>query len=75
MFVPFVNGRPAGKPETVVNGFLDEAKGRTYGRPVGVAVDRFGALIIADDVGDAVWRVTPAGRRPGATPVPSQQRR
>ena len=75
VFVPFVNGRPAGKPETVVNGFLDEAKGRTYGRPVGVAVDRFGALIIADDVGDAVWRVTPAGWRPGATPVPSQQRR
>ena len=59
VFVPFANGRPAGKPETVVNGFLDEAKGKSFGRPVGVAVDRFGALLIADDVGNTVWRVTP----------------
>jgi glucose/arabinose dehydrogenase len=59
----------------VVNGFLDEAKGRTFGRPVGVAVDRFGALIIADDVGDAVWRVTPAGWHPtGAPPAAAAQR-
>jgi len=76
VFVPFVNGRPAGKPETVVNGFLDGAKGRTFGRPVGVAVDRFGALIIADDVGNAVWRVTPAGWHPaGAPPAAPTQRR
>jgi glucose/arabinose dehydrogenase len=75
VFVPFANGRPSGKPETVVNGFLDEAKGRTFGRPVGVAVDRFGALIIADDVGDAVWRVTPAGWHPtGAPPAAAAQR-
>ena len=74
VFVPFVNGRPTGKPETVVNGFLDEAKGRTFGRPVGVAVDRFGALIIADDVGNAVWRVTPSGWRPtGAQPALQQR--
>lgn len=75
VFVPFVNGRPSGKPETVVNGFLDEAKGRTFGRPVGVAVDKFGALIIADDVGDTVWRVTPAGWHPtGALPAAAGQR-
>jgi glucose/arabinose dehydrogenase len=66
VFVPFANGRPSGKAETVVNGFLDSEKGRTFGRPVGVAVDRFGALLIADDVGNTVWRVTPAGWRPSA---------
>ena len=67
VFVPFANGRPSGKPETVLSGFL--SNGKTFGRPVGVAVDRFGALLVADDIGNTVWRVTPAGWHPsgGAT--------
>jgi glucose/arabinose dehydrogenase len=60
VFVPFAGGRPAGPAEDVVTGFLD-AKGQARGRPVGVAVDTRGGLLIADDVGAAVWRVTAAG--------------
>jgi glucose/arabinose dehydrogenase len=57
--VQFAAGRPAGTPEDVLTGFLD-ADGNAQGRPVGVAVDRAGALLIADDVGNTVWRVTPS---------------
>lgn len=57
VFVPFVNGRPTGLPIEVLGGFLD-AQGRAQGRPVGVALDRSGALLVADDVGNAVWRVS-----------------
>jgi glucose/arabinose dehydrogenase len=56
VFVPFKDGKPNGKPEDVVTGFLN-AQGQARGRPVGVAVDKSGALLIADDVGDTVWRV------------------
>ncbi|MEO8160419.1 MAG: PQQ-dependent sugar dehydrogenase, partial [Arenimonas sp.] len=59
VFVPFADGRPAGLPEEVLSGFLD-ADGNARGRPVGVAVDRRGALLVADDVGNAVWRLAPA---------------
>ena len=59
IFVPFADGRPAGEPEDVLTGFVD-ADGHALGRPVGVAVDRAGALLVADDVGNAIWRVTPA---------------
>jgi glucose/arabinose dehydrogenase len=59
VFVPFSGGRPSGPPLVVLGGFVD-AEGRAMGRPVGVAVDRAGALLVADDVGNAVWRVTPA---------------
>jgi glucose/arabinose dehydrogenase len=58
IFVPFANGRPAGEPETVLTGFVN-TDGEALGRPVGVAVDRAGALLVADDVGNIVWRVTP----------------
>ncbi|MFA6179373.1 MAG: sorbosone dehydrogenase family protein [Candidatus Methylopumilus sp.] len=58
IFVPFANGQPSGPPEEVLTGFLS-ANGEAYGRPVGVAVDHTGALLVADDVGNAVWRVTP----------------
>jgi glucose/arabinose dehydrogenase len=61
IFVPFVDGRPVGAPEEVLTGFLD-AEGDARGRPVGVAIDRVGALLVADDVGNTVWRVTPAAR-------------
>ncbi len=58
IFVPFANGKPSGKVEDVLTGFLD-ANGNAQGRPVGVATDKAGALLVADDVGNVVWRVTP----------------
>jgi glucose/arabinose dehydrogenase len=61
VFVPFADGRPAGIPEDILTGFVND-EGKAFGRPVGVAVDRTGALLVADDVGNAVWRVTPANR-------------
>jgi glucose/arabinose dehydrogenase len=61
IFVPFENGKPSGPPIDVLTGFLS-AKGNAYGRPVGVALDRRGALLVADDVGNVVWRVS-AGQR------------
>jgi glucose/arabinose dehydrogenase len=62
IFVPFARGRPAGPPEDVLTGFLD-AQGNARGRPVGVAVDRSGALLVADDVGNVIWRVDAAAMR------------
>lgn len=56
VFVPFTNGRPSGMAQDFLTGFL-AGKGSTHGRPVGVAVDRFGALLVADDVGNTIWRV------------------
>ncbi|MCE3285240.1 MAG: repeat containing protein [Steroidobacteraceae bacterium] len=58
IFVPFAAGRPAGPPVDVLTGFLDEERDVAYGRPVGVALDAEGGLLVADDVGNAVWRVT-----------------
>ena len=62
IFVPFAAGVPAGPPEDVLSGFLSPA-GDAWGRPVGVAVDQAGALLVADDVGNIVWRVTSAAAR------------
>ena len=59
IFIPFNNGMPSGAPMDVLTGFLN-ADGQAQGRPVGVAVDRVGALLVADDVGNVIWRVTPA---------------
>ena len=56
VFVPFSGGRPSGMPVDVLTGFLD-GDGNAMGRPVGVAVDKRGGLLVADDVGDTVWRV------------------
>jgi glucose/arabinose dehydrogenase len=58
IFVPFANGRPAGPPRDILTGFLAPDERVSYGRPVGVAVGPDGSLLIADDVGDAIWRVT-----------------
>jgi len=58
-FVPFANGTPSGMPIDVLTGFVND-KGEAYGRPVGVAIDSKGALLVADDVGNAVWRLTGA---------------
>jgi glucose/arabinose dehydrogenase len=60
VFVPFKNGQPEGAPVDVLTGFLSE-NGKAYGRPVGVALDRQGALLVADDVGNVVWRVAAGG--------------
>jgi hypothetical protein len=57
IFVPFAGGKPSGQLVEVLTGFLDPY-GNAYGRPVGVALDRSGALLVADDVGNTVWRVT-----------------
>lgn len=58
IFVPFQNGQPMGPPQDVLTGFLSD-QGDAYGRPVGVAVDSSGAILVADDVGDVIWRVSP----------------
>jgi len=58
--VPFSAGKPNGEAEDVVTGFLND-RNEARGRPVGLAVDKTGALLIADDVGNTVWRVTATG--------------
>jgi glucose/arabinose dehydrogenase len=65
VYVPFENGKPAGKAQDVVTGFLEGDQAR--GRPVGVAIDGTGALLIADDAGNTVWRVA------GSASVPQSQ--
>jgi len=59
IFVPFSNGKPSGPPRDILTGFLTD-DGKALGRPVGVAIARDGALLVADDVGNKVWRVVPA---------------
>lgn len=63
VFVPFSNGKPNGKAQDVVTGFLDNDE-HARGRPVGLAIDKTGGLLIADDVGNTVWRVTSSGSGP-----------
>lgn len=58
IFVPFENGRPAGPPRDILTGFLSGDEKVSYGRPVGVALAPGGGLLVADDVGDVIWRVT-----------------
>jgi glucose/arabinose dehydrogenase len=58
-FVPFASGKPAGPPVDFLAGFVS-GDGKAWGRPVGVAIDKAGAVLVADDVGNAVWRVAPA---------------
>lgn len=62
IFVPFHAGAAAGEPIDVLTGFLT-ADGKAMGRPVGVAIDKRGALLVADDVGNTIWRVSNAGAR------------
>jgi glucose/arabinose dehydrogenase len=57
IFVPFTNGMPSGDPLDVLTGFIKD-NGDAMGRPVGVALDKYGALLVADDVGNIIWRVT-----------------
>jgi hypothetical protein len=62
-FVPFANGRPAGPPRDILTGFLAPDERVSYGRPVGVTIGLDGSVLMADDVGDVIWRVT--GERQG----------
>jgi glucose/arabinose dehydrogenase len=59
IFVPFENGKPNGPPKDILTGFIND-QDKALGRPVGVAIDKSGALLVADDVGNTIWRVTPA---------------
>jgi len=56
VFVPFTNGRPSGQPQVLLTGFLDRDD-NAQGRPTGVAIDRRGGILIADDAGNAIWRI------------------
>ncbi|TJW30119.1 MAG: sorbosone dehydrogenase family protein, partial [Mesorhizobium sp.] len=56
IFVPFRGGKPGGHPRDVLTGFVGR-DGKAMGRPVGVAIDQTGALLVADDVGNVIWRV------------------
>jgi glucose/arabinose dehydrogenase len=62
VFVAFQQGKPVGKPETVVSGFYSDDEKKLFGAPVGLTQDKDGALLIADDVGNSVWRVTADSR-------------
>ena len=62
VFVPFVNGRPAGPPRDILTGFLAPDERVSYGRPVGVAIGPDGSVLVADDVGNVIWRVTAEGQ-------------
>ncbi len=61
IFVPFVGGKPSGQPMDVLTGFLTDDN-KAQGRPVGVAIDKRGALLVADDVGNTIWRVSNPSR-------------
>lgn len=61
IFVPFKDGKPSGPPKDILTGFLDE-NDTARGRPVGVAMDKSGALLVADDVGNRIWRVVPSAQ-------------
>ncbi len=63
VFVPFSGGKPSGPAVDVLTGFVN-AEGDAYGRPVGVAFDKSGSLLVADDVGNVVWRVSSASNVP-----------
>ncbi len=68
IFVPVHQGTPAGMPLDVLAGFLSDDGSQAYGRPVGVAIDRRGALLVADDVGNTVWRIAPAAAQRAEAP-------
>ena len=61
VFVPFADGKPSGAPQDILTGFLSP-DGKAWGRPVGVISDKAGAILMADDVGNVIWRVTPAAK-------------
>lgn len=74
IFVPFRDGRPAGDPVDVISGFLT-GEGQVRGRPVGVTVDPRGALLVADDLSNTLWRLTPDRASPAAALVTGEEAR
>lgn len=72
LFVPFENGKPSGPPKDIVTGFLNGEE-EARGRPVGLGFDGTGALLVADDAGNTVWRVTADGATPPAEPLGTDQ--
>jgi glucose/arabinose dehydrogenase len=72
LFVPFENGVPAGDPQDIVTGFLNGNE-EARGRPVGLGFDGTGALLVADDAGNTVWRVAATGATPPAEPIGTDQ--
>ncbi len=72
LFVPFENGKPSGPPQDIVTGFLNGEE-EARGRPVGLGFDGTGALLVADDAGNTVWRVTADGATPPAEPLGTDQ--
>jgi glucose/arabinose dehydrogenase len=76
LFVPFSNGKPSGAPIDLLSGFLD-VYGNAMGRPVGVVNDHKGGVLVADDVGNTIWRVTAVKAASALTaqgqPVPQWQ--
>ncbi len=62
VYIPFADGHPNGPPQDVVTGFLSPDN-HAHGRPVGLAMDTTGALLIADDLGNTVWRVSGTGQQ------------
>ncbi|HEY6631397.1 MAG TPA: sorbosone dehydrogenase family protein [Rhizobiaceae bacterium] len=71
IYVPFVDGKPSGMPQDVVTGFLEGDV--VHGRPVGLAIDGTGALLIADDAGNTVWRVAAADGSVTPAPIPTDR--
>jgi glucose/arabinose dehydrogenase len=69
VFVPFEDGKPKGMPIDVLTGFVND-KGEAFGRPVGVALDKRGALLVADDVGNTIWHAAAPGETVAATNEP-----
>ena len=68
IFVPFSGGVPSGPPQDILTGFVND-QDQAMGRPVGVQFDRLGALLVADDVGNVIWRVSPAAAAPATRPA------
>ena len=62
IFVPFAAGKPSGDAVDVLTGFIDAEKQLAFGRPVGVEIGKDGSLLVADDVGNAIWRVSGAAK-------------
>lgn len=60
VFVPFTNGKPSGAPQDFLTGFITGDENKVYGRPVGIAFTQNGAMLVADDASNTIWRVTPA---------------
>ena len=68
VFIPFTDGKPSGAPKDILTGFLSSAE-KAMGRPVGVAIDKRGSLLVADDVGNKIWRVSKSIDAIDATPL------